>query len=251
MFFEMSSWLLLPLSGSTIHTIAWWASWHGRLMVLAWGVALPLGVLAARFFKVMPRQDWPRVLDNKLWWQAHRGLQYGGMVLMMLGLWLAWGHASGATFGARLHRWLGWTVAALGIFQMVGGLARGSKGGPTDTGLRGDHYDMTRWRKGFERLHKSLGYLALLLALATLALGLVVADAPRWMALGLAGWWLVLLAAFAWLQSQGRSIDTYQAIWGPDPQHPGNQITPIGWAITRYTSASFTQRFTTTRKKTR
>jgi hypothetical protein len=57
------TWLLLPLSGSANHELSFWAAWHGRIMVFCWGIVLPLGVLAARFFKVMPLQDWPAVLD--------------------------------------------------------------------------------------------------------------------------------------------------------------------------------------------
>ena len=68
-------WLLAPASGAAEHHIAPWAAWHGRLMVLAWAVLLPVGVLVARFFKVMPGQDWPLRLDNKSWWHAHRLLQ--------------------------------------------------------------------------------------------------------------------------------------------------------------------------------
>ena len=60
-----------------------------------------------------------------------------------------------------------------------------------------------------------------------------VADAPRWMAVVLALWWLALLMLFVWLQLNERCIDTYQAIWGPDSRHPGNQRKPIGWGIRR------------------
>ena len=230
---DLLAWLLLPLSGSSTHTISPWVSWHGRLMVLSWGLMLPLGVLVARFFKIMPGQDWPRVLDNKLWWKAHLHGQSWALALALVGLGLVWGRAGAATTGAQVHGLLGWTVMGLGLLQGLAGFARGSKGGPTAAALRGDHYDMTRWRKGFERVHKTLGYLVVLLACASVGWGLMVADAPRWMALGLGLWWLLLMAVFVRLQTQGRCIDTYQAIWGPDRRHPGNQILPIGWGIRR------------------
>lgn len=240
---DLLVWLLLPLSGSNAHEISARISWHARLMVLCWGVALPLGVLVARFFKVMPGQDWPRVLDNPRWWKAHLHGQSWAVLLAGVGVALVWGQAGRASLSAQVHGVLGWTVMGLGVLQALGGMARGSKGGPTDRNLRGDHYDMTPWRNGFERAHKSLGYLALLLATVTLALGLSVADAPRWMALGLALWWMALIAAFVRLQATGRCIDTYQAIWGPDPAHPGNRVAPIGWGIGRYSAASFSRQF--------
>ena len=228
---------MTPLSGSPDHSLAPWAVWHARAMVLAWGLLLPLGALLARFFKVLPGQAWPRVLDHKAWWHGHRALQWAGAGAMVLGLWQVWGHASGdlagATRLAQLHQALGWLVCALCALQILGGLARGSKGGPGTAQMRGDHYDMTPWRQAFERLHKSLGWGAVVLSVGVLASGLVVADAPRWMALALALWWLTLGAAFVALQRAGRCIDTYQAIWGPDPCHPGNQRRPIGWGVRR------------------
>lgn len=226
-------WLAAPLSGSAEHPIAPWAIWHARCMVLAWGVLLPLGALVARFFKVLPGQAWPEVLDHKGWWHAHRALQWLGVGLMAVGLWLVWGNAGSTSLTARWHAWTGWVVCGLAALQVVGALARGSKGGPTEPTLRGDHYDMTAWRLTFERLHKSLGWLAVAAAVVVIGLGLWFSDAPRWMALTLASWWLLLLLGFVHLQRAGRCIDTYQAIWGPSKRHPGNHLRPTGWGVRR------------------
>ena len=134
---EILSWLLTPVSGSSTHEIASWTSWHARLMVVGWAVLLPLGVLVARFFKVMPQQNWPTELDNKQWWHAHRGLQYTGVLLMAVGVFMAWGHAAGETTLAIWHVRLGWVVVALGALQVLAGWLRGSKGGPTASSVRG------------------------------------------------------------------------------------------------------------------
>ena len=167
----MTDWLATPWSGATTHQIAPWAYWHARCMVLAWGLLLPLGALLARFFKVVPRQDWPRQRDNPMWWHGHRGLQWAGVLAMSLGAALAWGQAGGATPAARLHAWVGWGLVALGWLQILGGWLRGSKGGPTDIQLRGDHYDMTPRRLAFERWHKGLGWVALLVSVGVVLLG--------------------------------------------------------------------------------
>jgi hypothetical protein len=226
-------WLLTPMSGATVHQLPAWAAWHARVMVLAWGFLLPLGALAARYFKVTPHQDWPRVLDNKAWWHAHRGLQWAGVAAMGVGAWLAWGRGAGTGWLAAAHAWGGWSLLALCGLQLAGGLARGSKGGPTDVRMRGDHYDMTPWRLRFERLHKALGWLAVAAAVAVIVLGLAAADAPRWMLAALSAWWVgLVLAATVW-QRRGRCVDTYQAIWGPDPAHPGNRARPLGWGVRR------------------
>ena len=236
-------WLRLPLSGNSVHELSFWASWHGRIMVLCWGVLLPLGVLAARFFKVLPSQNWPAVLDNKAWWKAHLHGQTVAIALAAIGVALIWNTAGGATSLARWHGYMGWAVTALGVLQAAAGFARGSKGGPLESVIRGDHYDMTPRRNSFEWTHKSLGYAALLFALATVFMGLIVADAPRWMLLAISLWCSALMAGFVWLQKQGRCIDTYQAIWGPDGVHPGNGIAPIGWGVKRHTAASFAKQF--------
>ena len=235
-------WLALPLSGSASHHIEPGVAWHARAMVLAWAVLLPLGALAARYFKVLPRQDWPLALDNKAWWHAHRVLQYGGMVLMSVGLVLVWSSAQGSSAAARVHAWIGWSICAGAWFQVAAGIARGTKGGPTDAAMRGDHFDMTPRRVVFERLHKSIGWMAVLLAIPTIGLGLHVADAPRWMPVVLAVWWMALGAVAAALQRQGRCIDTYQAIWGPDAALPGNSRPVIGWGVRRYDAAAWRAR---------
>lgn len=226
-------WLYTPLSGGVIHAVEPAVYWHARLMVLAWGIMLPCGALAARYFKVLPSQNWPASLDNKGWWHSHRALQWAGMAVAALGLMLVWPQAMVSTDLARVHGVAGWGLMALGGLQLLGGLLRGSKGGPTAAVLRGDHYDMTPHRIWFERVHKGLGWLSVFAAIAVIALGLVLADAPRWMPVLLALWWL-MLGGMSWRwQKQGRCIDTYQAIWGPDTCHPGNRLEPIGWGIRR------------------
>ncbi len=235
-----------PISGASDHHLAGWASWHGRAMVLAWGIMLPVGVLIARFYKVTPRQDWPLVLDNKRWWYLHLQLQGGGVLVMTLGLLIALAGTAGLAPWRNLHSVFGWSIVLLAWLQLLGGWLRGSKGGPAAGAPRaqwsGDHYDMSPRRLRFERLHKGLGYLMLALSALTIFLGLASADAPVWMWLAQAAWSLLYLALFAWLQRRGRCIDTYQAIWGPDRAHPGNRIEAIGCGIRRYTAASYRRR---------
>lgn len=242
MLWESWQWLSLPVSGTVDHVLAPQVSWHGRVMVFAWSIAVPIAVVLARFFKVTPSQRWPHELDNKTWWHGHRTLNYLAVVATLAAVLLVW-ERDHYTGGMRdLHEWMGWTIVALALLQVVGGHFRGSKGGPTDPrraadgrvlDLHGDHYDMTRRRILFERIHKTLGYAALLLGVTTTVAGLLVADAPRWMWLVLCVWWLALLTLGVRLQRAGRCLDTYQAIWGPDPAHPGNVVAPIGLGIQR------------------
>ena len=228
-------WLLAPLSGAAQHSVEPWAFWHARCMVLGWGVLMPVGALLARYFKVTARQRWPHELDNKAWWHGHRAFQWSGMAVVSVGVVLAWDQGQGNSTLAIAHAAGGWALVALAWMQVGIGLSRGSKGGPTEARLAGDHYDMTPHRIWFERLHKFLGWLAVFAGPAVIVLGLFLADAPRWMLVVLILWWLALcVAAWHW-QRQGRCVDTYQAIWGPDANHPGNIRPPIGWGVRRPT----------------
>ena len=224
----MIDWLLAPIDATRPHDVGLAHAWHGRLMVLAWGFLVPTGVLAARFFKVLPRQRFPEVVENLAWWRAHLTAQWSALALMGAGLVLVWVAAPSpsATARAWLHAALGWAVVGLGAAQMLSGLFRGSKGGPTDRRgrIRGDHYDMTRHRLIFERVHKTIGYGALLLSLAAVLSGLWQANAPKWFWLVLAFWWGGLLSLFVLLERRGMVVDTYVALWGPDPSHPGNRM---------------------------
>ncbi|MEO1779237.1 MAG: cytochrome b561 domain-containing protein [Pseudomonadota bacterium] len=224
-------WLLAPIDAARAHEVGWAVSWHGRSMVLAWGLMAPLAVLIARYFKVMPGQDWPRELDNQTWWRSHWLGQTLVVGLTVFGIALVFG-GGGAW---NLHARLGYAVLVLALAQVGFGLFRGTKGGPSDTDMRGDHYDMTPWRVMFEWVHKLAGYTLLLVAMSTVALGMWHANAPVWMWLGLGLWWSALAIAAIHLQRRGYAIDTYQAIWGPGPEHPGNRRKPIGWGIRRPT----------------
>jgi len=219
----MWEWLAAPINPARAHEVGFAVAWHARSMTLAWAVLAPLAVLAARFLKVLPWQNWPQELDTQLWWRCHWIGQTAVLLLTVFGLGLILPHVQASSWHGRL----GYGVIALTLLQIGLGVFRGTKGGPTapaaDGSPRGDHYDMTPWRIMFERVHKSLGYLLLALAVVTVTFGLWHANAPRWMWLAILLWWGVLAALSLRLQRKGWAVETYKAIWGPDPAHPGNQ----------------------------
>jgi hypothetical protein len=199
---------------------------HAACMILAWAGMLPAGAILARWCKVMPGQDFPRVRDNPLWWHWHRALQYGGIAVASIGL-LAVLAQTGGGFG-HAHAWLGGAAMLLGWAQVVGAQFRGTKGGPTDPRAdpadpatwRGDHFDMTRRRRLFEALHKTGGWLTLLLAALALGSGASLVGAPDWLVVLLGLAWIAALLAALDLVRQRRHVDTYVAIWGPDLRSP-------------------------------
>ncbi len=220
-------WLFTPIDGALHREVSDLVYWHGRLMVLAWVVLFPIGILAARFFKIMPGQDWPRELDNKTWWHTHLTMQYGGGVALLLGLALILLAPENQGVSSMAHTASGWIVVLMAAVQFAGGWLRGTTGGPTkrapDGSTFGDHYNMTPRRKAFEAVHKFAGLLAVAIAAAAVLTGLHFVAAPVWMVLAIVFWWGLLALLFVTLQKRGFQRDTYQAIWGPDPAHPGNR----------------------------
>jgi hypothetical protein len=239
---EVVSWLLTPISGAESHFISSPIAWHGRVMVLGMGVLLPPVIMVARFFKVTPSQNWPTNLDNPFWFVSHR--RWGHIVGTIVAIGLVFAIAGSGALNPwdSFHVATGWIVITLVLIQIVGAWLRGSHGGPMDPFTRrrrppdawpGDHFSMTPRRVVFEYVHKSAGHFLLLLTLIVIPSGLIDADAPRWMPIVLGTWWLALIATSVQLQRAGRCIDTYQAIWGPDPTLPGNRRRPIGIGIIR------------------
>jgi len=221
---------LQPIDSSRMHDLGQLVIWHARLMVLAWCFCALVAVVITRYFKVLPNQDWPKQLDNKFWWNSHLSLQFTNILLSIIAFVLIIVHQG---TGWDLHRFLGWVVLSLMFVQAISGLFRGSKGGPTDLQMRGDHYDMTIYRYIFEYYHKIMGYTVLVLANITIFSGLWQANAPRWMFITIGVWLIVLLSLVIFLQRSKGCIDTYQAIWGKDKIHPGNKKPYVGWGIFR------------------
>jgi hypothetical protein len=239
---DVFRWLLTPISGSSDHAISASIAWHGRMMALGMGLLTPPVIVVARFFKVTPRQDWPRRLDNPFWFITHRRWGHVIGVAAAAGLVLVLADRGWEPPWHNLHAAAGWAIIVLVLIQVVGSWLRGTHGGPIDPFTRqsrrpeqwpGDHYSMTRRRIVFEYVHKAAGYLLLALTVVALFTGLVAADAPRWMPLALGIWWVMMLGVFVWLQRAGRCLDTYQAIWGLDPGLAGNRRRPIGFGIVR------------------
>ena len=95
-------------------------------MVFAWIVLFPIGILAARFFKIMPAQDWPSELDNKTWWRTHLSTQYSGGVVLLFGLALILFAPENQGVSFLAHTTLGWIVVLMAAVQFAGGWLRGT-----------------------------------------------------------------------------------------------------------------------------
>ncbi len=238
--------LFTPFSGSAEHIINSNHALHGRLMVVAWCILFPLGVLVARFYKITRKQKWPEKVDNQSWWATHLLLQITGIITVLVAVYLAYQPGFESERVPFVHELMGWAIVLLCLSQTIGGLLRGTKGEPpvlppsqtndahAFEAYAGDHYNMTPKRIVFEYCHKIVGYLCLLLSIANIFSGLYITDTYRWIWLAIGLWWIFLIFVFVLLQKRGLCIDTYQAIYGPNTALPGNRLRPIGWGIKRY-----------------
>lgn len=199
---------------------------HATVLITVWAGMLPAGAIIARYDKVTPRQPFPDAVDNRFWWNWHRGLQYAGVALSLAGLAAILGLTGGTS--QTTHGLLGLFLVLLSVAQVVGAALRGTKGGPTDTHAdparpetwRGDHFDMTLRRRVWERAHKALGWSMIGVSCAVIALGIQLVGSPGWLiAVVVAAYAIVLLAVAARIRRGGR-VDTYAAIWGPDLKSP-------------------------------
>ena len=185
--------------------------------------------VVARYYKVMPGQDFPRVVENLTWWRWHRGLQCTGVAVSTCAPAIILSETGGRF--DTLHGRCGLAVMTLGWVQVGSAFLRGTKGGPTDGSAapqdpstwRGDHYDMTRRRRAFEAWHKPAGWAGTVLAGVTILLGLQLIGTPAWLLFVVAC--LQAGACLALVDGAVRSrwIDTYASLWGYDPRHPGHR----------------------------
>lgn len=228
-------WINQPIDHTRPHDIEPYIAWHARFMVLAWGVLLPLGILIARFFKITPKQHFPKITDNRFWWHSHIILQASGGIIAVFSFVLV------LVFGRQrdipTHEILGW-ITMIGLcIQVLMTQFRGNAGGPKEfkknNTIRGHHYDMTTRRYVFEYAHKFFGYVLLLLSWATGATGMWAVNAPIWMWIVLSIWLCMLICAFVYLQYRGYAVDTYEALWGMDTIHPGNNKRVVKFGVRR------------------
>jgi len=152
---------------------------HGGLMLGAWCLLLPAGVLAARHRGLTRGR---RLLGADLWFQMHRGLQLAGGALVLAASAIALRELR-APPGRRAdaHRTLGIVVLSLTCAQLVAGLARPAPG--------------ARLRRAWRAAHALGGAAALLGAWGNAYLGMLLAHAGS--AAAAAPWIAALTLALA------------------------------------------------------
>ncbi|MFD2176671.1 cytochrome and DOMON domain-containing protein [Veronia pacifica] len=205
---------------------------HAALMVLAWGIMSPVIITVTRYFKVTPGQNFPVKLDNKFWWITHWIGHSISIALSAVALILSMFALNGIDT-STLHAKLGFVVLGMSMLQATSGFKRGTKGGPVDddgypiprSRWYGDHYNMTIYRRMFEWVHKTSGYIILIASHFTIYSGFFLFSLGAWAYLLLFGIELMMVVSYVLFSLQRRWIDTYHAIWGFSRRHPGNRFS--------------------------
>mmetsp|Transcript_69441 Transcript_69441/g.104770 ORF Transcript_69441/g.104770 Transcript_69441/m.104770 type:complete len:391 (-) Transcript_69441:64-1236(-) len=130
---------------------------HGSLMMIAWGLLLPSGVIIAKFLKHRP---------DGLWFRIHKPLQITGLIIALTGWIIALVNFN--VFGDKgytnyYHGVMGCTVMTIGLLQPINAFFRPHAPEP------GEETPLPRLL--WEVLHKSMGWIAVLLAVGTISLG--------------------------------------------------------------------------------
>jgi len=130
---------------------------HGILMLVAWGIFIPLGMISARYGRML----WPE--PDEKWFYLHISFLTTGMFIASSAFVVAWVMTEGVYFNTSFHSQLGITVMILGYIQYFGGMFRPHKG---------KEEDPSGPRKVFEILHPNLGRFVLIIAIINIFAGI-------------------------------------------------------------------------------
>mmetsp|Transcript_4107 Transcript_4107/g.3899 ORF Transcript_4107/g.3899 Transcript_4107/m.3899 type:complete len:200 (+) Transcript_4107:102-701(+) len=159
------------------------------MMLIGWGTLIPLGVIIAKLGR--------HLKPDGLWFKIHRPLQIIGLSFTLVGWIIALTQFTALEHGKgkqNIHTRLGMVVMFMGLLQ------------PLNAFLRPHHNaddKKTKLRFAWEILHKSFGYMAVLLAVVVIAFGTMILPRPEdpkkfQMAYGL-GSGLILLSSMIYL----------------------------------------------------
>lgn len=129
--------------------------WHAGLMLLSWGVLLPLGAIMAATLKTFG--------PKSMWFQLHRATQTLGLLLATVGFFLAVAKFDSLPSGDS-HKRFGIVVMVLGWLQPINALVRPH---PPESGEK-----PTVLRRVWEFVHHVVGWVCVGLAVSTIVQGL-------------------------------------------------------------------------------
>jgi len=171
---------------------------HGSLMIIGWGFLLPTGIAAAHFLKYLP---------NALWFKLHRIIQTCGLIVAFTG-WVVALVSFDDIFSVQdisfVHGTLGMIVMVIGLMQPFNALIRPHP--------PGEGQSRSFKRLFWEIVHKSCGYIAVLLAAVTILLGTFVIFGYNTIFMAVWGvslvWLVIFIAVAVWNRYQRKNYES-------------------------------------------
>lgn len=136
---------------------------HGSLMLIGWGLLIPMGSLFARFLKHRP---------DSIWFKMHRTVQTVSLLFCIAGWIIALVNfdvfqPGNQGYNSYKHGVAGMVTMCLGLLQPLNAVLR------PRAPVEGSGIVKTKFRVVWEYFHKGTGYAALLLAVLTIGYGTV------------------------------------------------------------------------------
>ncbi|THU49778.1 hypothetical protein C4D60_Mb06t13110 [Musa balbisiana] len=128
---------------------------HALLVMLGWGVLMPIGIVVARYFK-----NW-----DPLWFYSHLSIQGLGFGLGLAGVILGFGLDDDGISGVGVHEGLGIAILVGGCLQVTALLARPGKA--------------SKVRKYWNWYHHYVGRAAVVCAVANVFYGFKIAEETK------------------------------------------------------------------------
>ncbi|CAH9075337.1 unnamed protein product [Cuscuta epithymum] len=126
---------------------------HGLLNLFGWGIAVPIGIIAARYFR-----EW-----DPIWFYSHIAIQTVGFILGFAGVICGFVLENRLGINVHTHKSLGIFILVLGCLQVIAFLARPKK--------------EAKVRKYWNWYHHNVGRILVILAIANIFYGIHLADA--------------------------------------------------------------------------
>lgn len=125
---------------------------HGLLAMMGWGVLMPVGMMAARYFRRL----------DPYWFYSHMAIQAAGFAVGIASIVLGFRLNENGLKNVDVHKALGIAILAMASLQVMALLARPDK--------------TSKVRRFWNWYHHNIGRAAILLAIGNIFLGLSIAQ---------------------------------------------------------------------------
>eukprot|EP01125_Pyxidicula_operculata_P020988 TRINITY_DN7905_c0_g1_i1.p1 TRINITY_DN7905_c0_g1~~TRINITY_DN7905_c0_g1_i1.p1 ORF type:complete len:687 (+),score=141.88 TRINITY_DN7905_c0_g1_i1:466-2526(+) len=188
-------------------------STHGILMIVSWGIILPLGMFISRYGRKLDQ----RIMGYSMWVMLHPVFQFTGYCLALAAFIIALTMVGDAHFSTPWHGQLGILIMVMGTLQVMVAGMRPPKDSIGDKGIPFIKHN-PKLRKLFEYFHWWNGRIVLVIAVIQIFEGLRiinwtngVAGWAAYVALGLCA--IITLEVYAWIKKSPHVVPCFECLY--------------------------------------